>query len=520
MRSSALTFATLLAFSACDDDNTTKPDATSADTTDATSTDTTTAPDSVEPDSVEPTEVAPDVGPDAEPDVEPDVTPDPYTKPMAIPVPLSPNGPDQLQAAAPGPNGTFYLVGFAAQGVASTDARTVLVIQTGPMGPVATFGTANGTALTSLDFKGGNDELDIVVQPSGKIVILATVQHAATLDTDIALLRLDANGTLDTEFGDEGIRVFSLADAIIDGTTVTGNDRSRGLAVDATGRLYVHAVRRGDGDFNGSPRTDTDYSVTRFSVDGDRDLTFAGDGEYVLDLRGSAPNNTPSNATARGIHVLADGAILGTGYSTTEGLGPNPQPVLFKLDSTGAPIAGFAAAGVFHDGVLSAQTEVYNVAIHGTHFVTGGYGRESGDQNDWVSLRFDLATGDRDLDWGDEDNGAVVFDPSGTAVGDNLRNVIGLPDGKTLFVGSAGPNNQAAQDAVFAVLDADGELDTTYGTGIEIYALGAESNDQFWGGAVSGDNAIIVGYRGGGPAADQTTTKNDDSYVVVLPLRD
>jgi hypothetical protein len=229
---------------------------------------------------------------------------------------------------------------------------------------------------------------------------------------------------------------------------------------------------------------------------------------------------TPSAATPRGIHVLTDGSILAAGYAVTAGLGPNPQPVLFKLDGNGDPITTFADDGVFHDAVLSLQTEVYNVAIHGTNIVTAGYGRESGDQNDWVSMRFNVATGVRDLGWGGASNGVVSFDPSGTAVGDNCRNAIALPGGKTLLLGSTGPGNMPAQDAVFAVLDATGHLDTAYGTGVHIYRFGAANtgNDQFWGGAVSGSNAILVGYRGGGAAAAQTADKNDDSFAVILPL--
>ena len=36
---------------------------------------------------------------------------------------------------------------------------------------------------------------------------------------------------------------------------------------------------------------------------------------------------------------------------------------------------------------------------------------------------------------------------------------------------------------------------------------------------MSGSHVIVVGYRGGGPAATQTATMNDDAYVVILPLQ-
>jgi hypothetical protein len=228
----------------------------------------------------------------------------------------------------------------------------------------------------------------------------------------------------------------------------------------------------------------------------------------------------PSSATARGIHVLADGSVIASGYATTEGVGSGAQPVLYKLDTDGEPVTAFAVNGVFHDAVLSTQTEIYNVAIHGANLVTAGYGRETGDQNDWVSMRFAVADGVRDTTWGGAPGGAVTIDPSGNMVGDNCRNAIALPNGKTVLVGSAGPGNMPEQDAAFAVLDAAGQLDPAFGDGVHVYAFGggAGGNDQLWGGAVSGSNALLVGYRGGGPAAMQTETMNDDSYVILLPI--
>jgi hypothetical protein len=74
-----------------------------------------------------------------------------------------------------------------------------------------------------------------------------------------------------------------------------------------------------------------------------------------------------------------------------------------------------------------------------------------------------------------------------------------------------------AQDAVFAVLDATGKLDTTYGTGIHKFVLGSNGNDQFWGGAVSGNAVSVVGYKGGGTA--QTEAMNDDAFAAVFTLQ-
>jgi uncharacterized delta-60 repeat protein len=448
-------------------------------------------------------------------------TPDaaPFVAPTPIAVPLSAAGPDQLMAAAAGPGGSFYLAGWAAVGIATTDPREVLIAKVDAAGALDTsFGGGDGIATTPLVFRGGNDEIDVVVQGDGAIVVSATVANEAnTADRDVALVRLDAQGVVDPGFGDAGVRQVNLNDAFDPGggNPLVGLDSARGLALDATGRIYLHALQRGEVP---ADRTDTDFTVVRFTADGDVDDTFGTDGKHLLDITGGIAAES-LNATARAIHVQADGGVIASGYTTNPSFGANPQPVLYKLDTAGVLVPEFATGGLFHDIVLTVQTEIYGFAVHGTHLVTGGYGRESGDQNDWISLRFDVATGARDTAWGGTANGAVVFDPSGALIGDNCRNALALPNGKTVMIGSTGPGNMPPmQDAVFAVLSPTGTLDEMYGDGVHTYqfAGGMPGNDQLWGGGVSGTNAALVGYKS--PGATQATDNNDDAYVVILPV--
>lgn len=434
----------------------------------------------------------------------------PFVAPTPFAVALSAAGPDQLQSAAAGPGGTFYAAGFAAQTLAGP--RLVTLVQLSTTGLVDTFGTG-GVATTTIDFRGGAGEVGIAVQPGGKLIVSATIANAVNAaDRDVAVYRFNANGTPDATFGVGGVRVLDLNTAHDTGTALVGLDAARGVAINAAGEIYVYALQRADGTVTGGgPRTDVDLTVVKLGVDGAPDLAYGGgDGEYTLDIQNVSE-------VARGINVLPDGNLLISGYANSPGLG-SVQPVMVKLSPAGAPVAGFANGGVYHDTVLAMQTEIYNVAVHPTHIVTGGYGRDTGTTNDWVSLRFDLTTGARDTTWGGTANGTVVIDPGGMMAGDNCRGAIALPDGKTVLHGSTGPSNMPAQDGVVAILDATGRLDTSYGTGLHIFPLGANGNDQFWGAARSGDAFIAVGFKGGGAAP--TDTMNDDSFAVVFPLRD
>ena len=468
------------------------------------------------------------------PDAPPDAGPD-FVAPMPFAIPIAAQGPDQLMAAAAGPTNTFYAAGFAATTVAG--AKEVIVVRLkagdgtgggsggggGPGSLDASFST-DGIAQTGVTFVGGSDEIDLAVLPDGKLLVTAvvaaeTVNALDAADRDIAIIKLDATGALDTSFGGgDGIATFSLNTSIPNlavPPVAVGRDGVRSILVAPDGKIYVHAYQRREGvDGGGLPFLDTDYAVVRILADGSAlDTTWgqAASGKHLLDIAGS-------NATPRQISLVG-GQILASGYASSTVTNNTTQPVLYKVLADGSGPDTAFASGLFHEEVLAMQTEIYGFAVHGTSIVTAGYGRNAGSTNDWVSMKFDTATGVRDTAFGGVTTpvpGAVLFDPSGAMLGSNCRNAITAPNGKTVLIGSTGPSNMPAQDAVFAVLDASGKLDTKFGDGVHAYKLGADGNDQFWGGVASGGRVLIVGYKGGG--ATQTDTVNDDSFGVILPM--
>jgi uncharacterized delta-60 repeat protein len=461
-----------------------------------------------------------------------------FTPPQAQSFGLSAAGHDQVQSVAAGPSGSFYAVGYRAADTVATTPKNIVVIKLGANGmPDANFGTA-GVLDTQIPFRGGTDELDIVTLADGKLLVSATVAAAAAnaadaADTDIALIRITAAGALDNTFGGgDGYVVHNFNTSILNTAptpVAVGRDAVRGLAVRANGEIFIHAVQRAEGNVTGgtTPRLDTDYLVAKFTAAGELDTTWGGgDGKYLRDIY---YNNAHTPATAKGIIVLDDGAVLAGGYASS-GITGGPQPVLIRLEPDGTPDGNFGTDGLFHDAVLGWQTEVYNFARHGDKIVTGGYGREAQnpDINNFISLRFDATTGARDTTWGGSaaTDGKVLFDPTpdNNESGSNCRNAVALTGGKTLLLGSSNRSlnnstspNPMAQDAVFAILDANGVKDTAYGTGVVTYKLGDDGADQFWGAVVSGDNVLIVGWRG--TAGTASATNNDDAYRVLLPLK-
>jgi uncharacterized delta-60 repeat protein len=471
--------STFLFAAACGDDNRTTP-------TDA----------SVDPDSL-----ATDAAPDGS------VT---FVKPTPITVSQSATGPDQFMSVAAGPSGSFYAAGYTA--ATPTGAKFLTVAKLTSAGVLDTTFAGTGIYTSTVEFKGGSDEIDIVVQSTGAIVVSGTIANDTdAADRDLGLFRLSAAGVLDTNFGQTGgLSRLDLSTAHNTGTALVALDSARGLAVGANDVLFVHANARDGVDTasGGGPRVDSDFALAKLDADGDLDTSFATNGIFLLDIQ-------EFNATAKGIQALADGTVIAGGYAKTTASGDTTQPVLYKLDQAGVLDPAFAQSGLFHEIVLGNQTEIYAFAIANGKVTTAGYGHQTlGDANVWASLRFDTVTGERSTNFGGTTNGVVIIDPSGTLAGSNCRNAIALPGNKTVLIGSTGA--AAARDGAIAFLTQNGGLDTAYGTGVLTFELGS-GDDQWWGGAVSGNVLLIGGWKGPG-AANQTDSVNDDSQVVLFTL--
>jgi uncharacterized delta-60 repeat protein len=427
-----------------------------------------------------------------------------FVQPTPLAIPLSAAGNDQLLGATV--SGTsLFAVGWRAATHDSTADRELVLVKLDDKGELDTnFGSAGIASLNAQVGGSGETWRGIVVQPSGKIVVSGVVEdETVATDRDVVVARFNANGTLDTDFGpaNTGIHRLDLNTAI--GTA--GLDATWGLGVDSTGRIYVHAGQRTTTlDVNNQPLTDTDFVVIRLLVDGDIDDDYGTNGKHVLDI-------LRSSADVRGIYVAPDGTSIPHGYAKSTSTGMTVQPVVYKLTADGELDTNFASGGVFHEVVLAIQTEVYGIAVQPDgKIVTAGYGRATGDTNDWISLRL-TAEGALDAAWADQ--GKFLLDPSGTMLGDNCRNAVALPNGRTALIGSAGPSN-ATSDGIIAILDSTGKLDTAFGTGLMKFELG--SNEAVWGGGVIGGRAVFVGFKGGG--ATPSASSNDDAYSISLKL--
>lgn len=458
---------------------------------------------------------------DAAIDAAVDAPPFVFTPPTPKKVPLSAAGSDYLLSATAGPGGSIYAAGPV--GAAIGGPRFLTIVKLGPDGTLdTTWGGGDGIVTTTHAFTGANQDIKIFTQPpSGKLLVVTQVPNGTNpADRDVAILRLNTDGTTDNTFGgnNNGVKILDLSTAHDNNGTLVGMDTPRGLGI-TEDAIYSFAMARASGTTaGGDPRTDSDWTVVKMNADGVTDASFGGgSGRFTFNLAGEMITEQ-----ARYIQVLPDGNILINGYANSAALG-GAHALAVKITPTGTLVPAFGTGGVLHEAWLPVQFEIYQVAPDGdTGFgVTIGYGRASGTSNDFVSSRMSLTTGALDASFGGGvHGGAITIDPAGDGRSDNGRVMTRLPNGSFAFGGSAGPGNMPTQDAAWAIIKANGELDTTFGDGKGIFQLdaGADGNDAFWGATVSGNKLFLVGYRGGGALASQTAANNDDSYVAVFDL--
>ncbi len=188
-------------------------------------------------------------------------------------------------AAALQPDGKIVVAGrVAANGGANPDFGLARYLPNGTLD--AGFGSSG---IVRIDF-GGNvwDEAsDLAVQGDGKIVVGG--QAAFGSSYRFALLRLNANGTLDTGFGTAGLVRTDFS---------TRNDYGRGLALQADGRIVLA------GQVSGS--LSADFGVARYLSSGAVDTGFGTAGLVQVDFFGATDG-------AMDVVVQPDGKIVAAG---------------------------------------------------------------------------------------------------------------------------------------------------------------------------------------------------------------
>ena len=242
---------------------------------------------------------------------------------------------------------------------------------------------------------------DVAIQPDGKIVAAGITAES---DLDITVVRLNTDGTLDTDFSFDGKVV----------TDVNLADWAQGLVVGADGKITVAgSTEHPGGNRNGL--------LVRYNADGTLDNTFGANGKVELDV--STTVDEFHNLTTNG-----SGSIFAVGATSN----PGYQFLTAKFNADGTLDNSFSFDGVVQTDFANGDDRAWDVIIQpDSRILVVGKAREVSDK---LALARYMPDGTLDISFG---TGGKVLTANGT---DNeLRAVALQSDLKILVAGTVLP---------------------------------------------------------------------------------
>lgn len=321
-----------------------------------------------------------------------------------------------------------------------TSNSQIALARINPNGTLDTnFGTA-GKVLTNLN--GSSDYLDaMVLQPDGKLIAVGNISNSALGNiSDFAVLRYNTNGTLDTSFSGDGIVSTDFANL---------PDRAKHVTLQPDGKILVAGEAR-DVNPQSVGGTDTKFCLARYLPNGALDTSFNGNGKVMVSFY-IEPDIDDNSNYGRVVVVAPDGKIILGGISDVEF-------AMVRLNIDGSIDSTFGDEGrVVTDLGLNGSnlTELNAIKImdDGRILLAGSksVGYDEGDG--FLVTRY---SPDGVLDTGFGENGLVVTDFN--YEDDIAHEVFVLPDGKILLAGTG------ANKFALARYNADGTKDTSFNT--------------------------------------------------------
>lgn len=327
-----------------------------------------------------------------------------------------------------------------------------------PSGALDNSFDSNGILSTQIG--SGNSVANAVkLQTDGKIVGAGTSFNGSNYD--FTLVRYNSDGSLDNSFDVNGIL-----------NTPVGNssDAARAVAIQTDGKI-VAAGYGYSGTYSG-------FALVRYNGDGSLDTTFDGDGLVIKNLRGF-------NDAAHAIALQSDGKMVVAGLS---GNGSNHDFAVARFNTNGLLDTTFAPSGKVTTAIGSGDDSGAAVALQsdGKTVVAGSF--YNGSNYDFAVVRYN-ADGFLDNSFGN--TGKVT-----TSIGsgdDRADAVIIQPDGKIIAAGYY--INGTAGDSALVRYNANGTLDTTFGSGGKVTTQTSSSTENIYALAIQPDGRILAAGR-------------------------
>jgi len=300
--------------------------------------------------------------------------------------------------------------------------------------------TSNGTLDTSFSGDGklttdfGEYEMasDVAIQSDGKIVVAGqTCNHRGTCD--LALIRYNTNGSPDTAFGNNGIVIVDFGG---------GDNGIVGLAIQPDGKIVVAGYMQNSGYY--------DFAVHRFNPNGTPDTTFSGDGMLNTGF-GSGRVDVSYDLKIRSGKIVVAGA-------TCDSNEENCNFALARYTANGALDTTFSTDGkLITDFGGDDRGTAIVIQSNGKIVVAGNSGKPA---NSSIALARYNSNGSLDTTFSGDGKVTTNFTPGFQA---DAWDLVIQTDGRIVVIGSTG--NKGGRDFALVRYMSNGSLDTTFGVG-------------------------------------------------------
>jgi uncharacterized delta-60 repeat protein len=339
-------------------------------------------------------------------------------------------------------DGKIVLIGSASTNFAAVRLNSLGGIDT-------SFGTNGALAI---DYGGNDVALSGAIQTDGKIILSGSYAWGTT-SSDFALARLLTNGTLDSSFGTNGKVIINFSQY----------DTADSIALQSDGKILI-----GGHTYYSS---NDDFIAIRLDTNGVLDNTFSADGITNTDLG--------SRDMGYSITSLPNQSVLLVGESGW-GVGIVKYSLDGQLDNTFGQGGKVVLSNFSHSDVIKVVT-----ATDGKIFI--GSDTNSGSNRDFSIIRLN-SNGSIDTTFANQ--GRASFDFNGK--NDYLSDLILLPDGKIYLTGSSTGDFSALR------LNANGSLDTTFGTNGQVITDLGGSDDTSYSAAIQNDGKLVLAGKSNG----------------------
>ncbi|MBC7908990.1 MAG: VCBS repeat-containing protein [Pyrinomonadaceae bacterium] len=333
---------------------------------------------------------------------------------------------------------------------------------------------------------------DMVIQPDGKIVAVGVNTYVNNVsETNFAIARYNADGSLDTSFGTGG--------KVSTDFNNTG-DIAYGVALQPDGKIVVV------GSTLSNVSSDIDFAIARYHSNGTLDSTFGTGGKVILDFANRENE-------ARVVVIQTDNKILVGGYARVmHQFYSDLDFALVRYHSDGSLDTTFDGDGKLttdfsSSGNSSSADDIMSLALMPDGRILAG-GSNFANQGNLALARYN-ANGSLDTTF---DTDGKIINPFGPNDVHNLRSMVVQPDGKIVIVGRAWHNISRPAFGL-ARFNTDGSLDTTFGgDGLIVTPPGPTG----WGeyatdvALTAGGKIVVVGYTGLGIVSAARYLSNGD----------